>query len=54
MGWSYLGEFMKVQGVNSAFTGSLTRLGEEDKTIRLTDIEVYIIIYQIFVSTVLA
>lgn len=45
---------MKVQGVNSAFTGSLTRLGQEDKTIRLTDIEVYIIIYQIFVSTVLA
>ena len=26
MEWNYLGEFMKVQSINSALTGSLTRL----------------------------
>ena len=51
--WTHLGGFIKVQSVNSVFTGSLIRLGEAGKTIRLRNIEVYIIIYQIIVYLLL-
>ena len=53
MEWTYLGGFMKVQSINSAFTGSLIRLGEAGKAIRLRSIEVCIIIYQIIVYSLL-
>ena len=53
MEWRHLGGFMKVQSINSAFTGSLIRLGEAGKTIRLRSIDVYIIIYQIIVYSLL-
>lgn len=53
MEWTHLGGFIKVQSVNSVFTGSLIRLGEAGKTIRLRNIEVYIIIYQIIVYLLL-
>lgn len=49
MEWTHLGGFIKIQSVNSVFTGSLIRLGEAGKTSRLRNIEVYIIIYQIIV-----
>lgn len=51
MEWTHLGGFIKIQSVNSVFTGSLIRLGEAGKTIR--NIEVYIIVYQIIVYPLL-